>query len=405
MEKKEDNEIIPKNDDAPPTILSSMQHNNNQNIEYNKGINQIIDKNNNNNMKSQISPILQKNRNKKIESQNNIINNSINNNEELINNNQNFYNFSIDMNIDMLNNLNKNDLIDIIIFIQYACKIKILSKYVRLSHDIFRLIHRGKIKEYFLVKKNWITHQYYQNGKKNNNNINFINNENDINSDSESDSNENGEKNEIIKEQNFININTNKYIPELFFCELHNKVYLNKNYEKHFNSHKKCPICGAVFPSNRKLKFHNKEMHFVNNNINEIINNKNKDIYNQNLIKDENKIKCTDCEKYFDTLELMSAHYYEEHEKEKKSQEELKKIKLEKEQNELAEKKRQEILKKINYYYEYFRNNKINNKAKKDNNLDKNDKNKAQFFCKICKRSFNSKFSLNQHCRAKGHFK
>ena len=403
MEKKEDDEIIPKNDDAPPTILSSMQHKNNPNIEYNKVINQIIIRNNN--MKSQISPILQKNSNKKIESENNIINNSINNNEELINNNQNFYNFSIDMNIDMLNNLNKNDLIDIIIFIQYACKIKILSKYVRLSHDIFRLIHRGKIKEYFLVKKNWISHQYYQNGKKNNNNINFINNENDINSDSDSDSNENGEKNEIIKEQNFININTNKYIPELFFCELHNKIYLNKNYEQHFNSHKKCQICGAVFPSNTKLKFHNKEKHFVNYNKNENINNKNKDIYNQNLIKDENKIKCTDCEKYFNTIELMSVHYYAEHEKEKKSQEELKKIKLEKEQNELAEKKRQEILKKINYYYEYFRNNKINNKAKKDNNLDKNDKNKAQFFCKICKRSFNSNFSLNQHCRAKGHFK
>ena len=403
MEKKEDDEIIPKNDDAPPTILSSMQHKNNPNIEYNKGINQIIIRNNN--MKSQISPILKKNNNKMIESQNNIINNSINNNEELINNNQNFYNFSIDMNIDMLNNLNKNDLIDIIIFIQYACKIKILSKYVRLSHDIFRLIHRGKIKEFFLVKKNWIPHQYYQNEKKNNININFINNENDINSDSDSDSNENGEKNEIIKEQNFININTNKYIPELFFCELHNKVYLNKNYEKHFNSHKKCQICGAVFPSNRKLKNHNKEKHFVNYNKNENINNKNKDIYNQNLIKDDNKIKCTDCEKYFNTIELMSAHYYEEHEKEKKSQEELKKIKLEKEQNELAEKKRQEILKKINYYYEYFRNNKINNKEKKDNNLDKNDKNKAQFFCKICKRSFNSKFSLSQHCGAKGHFK
>ena len=403
MEKKEDDEIIPKNDDAPPTILSSMQHNNNQNIEYNKGINQIIIRNNN--MKSQISPILQKNSNKKIESENNIINNSINNNEELINNNQNFNNFSIDMNIDMLNNLNKKDLIDIIIFIQYACKIKILSKYVRLSHDIFRIIHRGKIKEYFLVKKNWIPHQFYQNGKKNNNNINFINNENDINSDSDSDSNENGEKNEIIKEQNFININTNKYIPELFFCELHNKVYLNKNYEQHFNSHKKCQICGAVFPSNTKLKFHNKEMHFVNYNKNENINNKNKDIYNQNMIKDENKIKCTDCEKYFNTIELMSAHYYEEHEKEKKIQEELMKKILEKEQKELAEKKRQEILKKINYYYEYFRNNKINNKAKKDNNLDKNDKNKAQFFCKICKRSFNSNFSLNQHCRAKGHFK
>ena len=160
-----------------------------------------------------------------------------------------------------------------------------------------------------------------------------------------------------------------------------------------------------MFPSNTKLKFHNKEKHFVNYNKNENINNKNKDIYNQNLIKDDNKIKCTDCEKYFNTIELMSAHYYEEHEKEKKIQEELMKIKLEKEQNELAEKKRQEILKKINYYYEYFRNNKINNKAKKDNNLDKNDKNKAQFFCKICKRSFNSNFSLNQHCRAKGHFK
>ena len=345
MEKKEDDEIIPKNDDAPPTILSSMQHNNNQNIEYNKGINQIIDKNNNN-MKSQISSILKKNNNKKIESQNNIINNSINNNEDLINNNQIFYNFSIDMNIDMLNNLNKNDLIDIIIFIQYACKIKILSKYVRLSHDIFRLIHRGKIKEFFLVKKNWIPHQYYQNEKKNNNNINFINNENDINSDSDSDSNENGEKNEIIKEQNFININTNKYIPELFFCELHNKVCLNKNYEKHFNSHKKCQICGDVFPSNRNLKFHNKEMHFVNYNKNENINNKNKDIYNQNLIKDDNKIKCTDCEKYFNTIELMSAHYYEEHEKEKKSQEELMKIKLEKEQNELAEKKDKKFLRK-----------------------------------------------------------
>ena len=104
MEEKEKDEIIPINDDAPPVIIPP-----NQNFD-----------NNNKNMN---------NNNQNINNNNKISINNDNNVEE--------YDLNFDISTDMLNNFDKNLLIDIICFIHYACKIKIFSKYKHRSNPNF----------------------------------------------------------------------------------------------------------------------------------------------------------------------------------------------------------------------------------------------------------------------------
>ena len=101
-----------------------------------------------------------------------IINNQLNiNKAQQINNNQDIYDLSININIDMLNNLDKNDRIDIISFIRYACKIKTLSKFIHLGHNIFRISHSNNNKECSLILKNkiFLSNHFIQNQKIDNN--------------------------------------------------------------------------------------------------------------------------------------------------------------------------------------------------------------------------------------------
>jgi len=101
------------------------------------------------------------------------------------------------------------------------------------------------------------------------------------------------------------------------YCQLHHKLYFKDAYEEHIKSHKKCQICGMEFKKQKNLSLHMNKAHLNNNQI--IINNQNKkeDLMKNNLNQDmhSDKIKCTECDKIFGSVESMSAHYYDIHEK------------------------------------------------------------------------------------------
>ena len=458
MEEKEKDEIIPINDDAPPVLIPPNQNlNSNNNNNSNKNINNkdILNMNkqvivNKNIIKSQ-NPVLymnpylltrqiyfpynpyntmQLNYNNQIKEKNKIeLNKSLNNNknsinndnniDEQINNSSDYYDLNLDINPEMLNNLDKNLLIDIICFIRYACKIKISSKFTHLSNGNFKISqNKNKINEYsFNIRKNLYKLFLDQlNQKEIGDNFNIINNNdnnNDIKSDSNSDNEEEDEENKIINEEYIINKNNNrikiekyKHIPEIFFCELHNKLYLDKNQEWHFNRHKKCIKCGEEFTSKIKRQIHMNTVHkeiIINNN-----NKNNIEIIKQNLNQEinEDKIKCTECEKYFDSVELMSAHFYDEHEMKKIGKNNIK-INEEnedfKEENENKIQEEEEIkrqIKNIKYYSNYYHGKNI---IRPLNEVKNRLKIKSQFYCDVCNRYFKDKMAIFQHRRDKGH--
>lgn len=401
MEEKEKDEIIPINDDAPPVIIPPNQNfdNNNKNMNNN---NQNINNNNN-----------------KI---------SINND-----NNVEEYDLNFDISTDMLNNFDKNLLIDIICFIHYACKIKISSKYKHLSNPNFGIrSNKKKNKEYiFYMRKNLLeTYSYVLNKKKYNDKFNILNNiNNDNNSvnNSDEEEEENNEENNIINEnykikkyKNRIKIEKYKHIPEIFFCELHEKLYLDKDRTKHFYRHKKCIKCGVEFPSKTKRKIHMNTAH-LENNINDNKKSNNLEILKQNLSQEINddKIKCTECEKYFDSVELMSAHYYNEHEMKKHGNNNNNKLNEEKEQNKNNEdfikilKEKEENEKKIKgeeiKSQEMLKNTKYNSNYNGENikkslfQFKSKFKIKPIFPCEVCHKIFRDKIAIFQHRRDKGH--
>ena len=208
------------------------------------------------------------------------------------------------------------------------------------------------------------------------------------------------------------------------------------------------------FQSKKKFIIHDRIEHLEKeqnkSNINNINNNsekieplKNNDF---NDIKNEDKIKCSDCNLFFNSVELMSSHYYEIHEKhkisnninkekekieeekkrieelkkqeeEKKKLEEIKKRKEEKQKEEEIKKndeiKGVEILKankqsnqNNQYYYECYHDKMqfYNEKSyvKHFNQFHKGD---FPFYCYICRRGFKSYYAIEEHNRAKGHYK
>lgn len=99
----------------------------------------------------------------------------------------------------------------------------------------------------------------------------------------------------IIKNNNQNNV----YIKNIFFCQVHNGLYLSKDdYETHAKTHRKCEVCGLEFKYKNELKQHRKT-HNININ---------------NNVKDY-KIMCTDCNLIFTSVELMSEHHFKIHNK------------------------------------------------------------------------------------------
>ena len=387
-EEKKEEEIIPINDEAPPVPMESNQiHNimNNNNSNLNNNMNNINLKerdfinnypkinenkqfpiNNNINMRPQIpfinmnnsiqnsyQPYIIKNPiypaynmmnfnyfNQQLKNNinnsnninmpylhNNILQNSNNIIDNSNKNDSNLNELKIDIDNNALNKLNKENLIDIILYIRDFCQIQIETKYFHIGHELFRLKKdriRGKGFLFFIKRKKLIE-LLNQNNENINNNTNKIN---DNNSDSSDDS---YEDDNLIKETNFNNNinsfgnqqNKNSDINKYFYCEIHEKVYFNTDKKWHYAKHLKCPKCNLEFISKKKLRTHNRIEHIekeqkksdnneikISENIEPLKNN-----FNEN--KNEDKIKCSDCDLLFNTVELMSIHYYEIHEKNK----------------------------------------------------------------------------------------
>jgi len=222
--------------------------------------------------------------------------NSININKEKTQKNYNLDDLTIDINTETLNKLDKENLIDIIIFIRDICKLKIELKFCHLKHQIFR-IRKDKSKyngRLFTIKKKGLkllSQKFHQFDEMDN-----INNNSDSNDDDD-------ENNNIINEQNIINnsnslINNKNNICDTFYCKVHNKVYINIDSEAHCKNHIKCEKCGYEFRKYKTLKTHMKYQHQE---------------YIQN--EENDKIKCPECNLLLNSSELMNIHYNEIHDK------------------------------------------------------------------------------------------
>ena len=519
MEENENEENVPKNDEAPPVLMESNKINNfrDNNANLNNNMNNIninatnfnlLPHNINNNSKINENKQFQINNDKNIKSQIPLVNlnnpipnnfqpyliknpiypsynmmyfnyfnqlqkNKINNSNNInmnqmpnkINQNSNDANsdlndLKIDIEPEVLNLLSKDNLIDIILYIRDFCQLKIETKFYHIYHKLFRL-KKNRINGngflFFIKRRQLIELLNQKNPNYVNNNDNRIN---DNNSDSSDDSNEN-ENGNIIKDQDFNNINLfgnpkcqSNYLKRYFYCEIHEKVYFDTDKKLHYAKHFKCPKCNLEFISKKKLRTHNRIEHLekeqnksnsinINNNSEKIEPLKNN---NFNDIKNEEKIKCSDCNLYFNSVELMSSHYYEIHEKhkisenikkekekieeEKKRLEELKRQEEEKkrleelkrqeeEKKKLEEIKKKDEIKKVQilkakekssknnqYYYTcYLDKKEFYNEKSYVKHFIQFHKDDFPFYCDICRRGFWSYNSIEDHSRAKGHYK
>ena len=209
----------------------------------------------------------------------NRINNNINNNinSKLVEDN----NLMIDIPQLLLTKIEKKYLIDLIIFIQLYCNLKIKNKNLVLRHDIYEIKRKNNIQYAIQIK----------------------------NSEKRILENDEEEEENIIKE-NSLNKEYNDNIifispqKRIFHCINHNKNFKTKD---GLMSHCKathqfrCGKCGIFFGSIKKI---NEHIQFCN--------------INKDEEEDEdegNKIKCSECNMFFDNVELMSLHFFQIHDK------------------------------------------------------------------------------------------
>ena len=235
---------------------------------------------------------------------------SVNNNyihePNKVNNNNIYENLKVSIGITFneLESLTKETLIQLIQFINYSCNFNLKSiKYSNYCCNIFE------------IKENLNRDGY---------NIVISKNEfNELNSKFRN-------KNEDINE-NKINLFLPKEINEEkhnyclpISCPDHNNIKFNSltSYLNHCKEGHKifaCKDCGKSFEDFNNFKLHiYKILNIEDENIN--INNKDNDAppLLENLIepkKLENNIRCTKCDLIFDSIEKMSVHFYETHEK------------------------------------------------------------------------------------------
>ena len=415
-------------------IKRQQKNNINNNYNFNNNYN------NNNNIDNNILNIpnnINNNINKNLNILNNInnINNPININEQNnIKNNSDYYDLILNINLDILKMLDKQNLIDILLFIQDNCKIKLDPKSVLFQHSLFKIYKKlGNNNEYLFSIQNEKKKLFMNNQL----NINSIENNNINENSSDSSSDDEEEKDNIINEEkNFISNKENKIEVKnnsdnrdnIIFCELHKKAYLKSEYEEHLKSHNKCEKCGAEFETKEDLKDHMKIPHIMRNinchNKQQEKNNSENNNINEGI--NDSKVKCTECNLIFDSVESMSAHYYEIHEKERiinnnKKLEELKKQEEEKRKEEIEknkEKQQVKFLEKFDkeikqrekennnneYYYQCYHDG-YTFETEKDyvNHFYRYHKDDYPFYCDICNKGFFSYKSISIHNRNYGH--
>ena len=221
-----------------------------------------------------------------------------------------------------LESLTKENLIQLIQFINYSCNLYLKDiKFSNCGCGIFGIKENLNRNGYnIVISKNEINelHSKFRNKSKdiNENDINLENDEkfyNKINNESESNFFLLNEFNE--EKHNFC-------LP--ISCPIHNNIKFNSltSYLNHCKEGHKifaCKDCGKSFEDFNNFKLHiYKILNIEDENIN--INNKDNDAppLLENLIepkKLENNIRCTKCDLIFDSIEKMSVHFYETHEK------------------------------------------------------------------------------------------
>ena len=489
MESKEKGENNIINDEAPPVINESFQNNNNINNNPNlKNINNNINLEesnfnlfpnvaNENKKKEQnknislnksnypklqypvfyVNPYLLQNQMNqqylmRLNYMNQMQKKNINNIKNIYmpynninNSDNNYYDLSIDINTNIIKKFDKENLIDIILFIRDFCQVKIEQKFIGFCHNLFQ-IRKKKGKYLFSIKKKM--KKLFSNNQDKDKNKNIININNNINKNEDdnnnSDSDENEENDNIINNNSKKNIgNIEKDNSNFIFCELHQKLYLIDDYKEHLNSHQKCQNCGMEFKTKKILSLHMKKVHLNNNQI--IINNQNKkeDLMKNNLNQNINSdnIKCTECDKIFDSVESMSAHYYDIHEKKlnlkvqnnnKKEEnkkenifkisnennikeklilpEELRKLEEENKRKKLIDEIEMEVnhkkekFERENNYYECYHDKKIFKTEKEYvSHFKKYHEYDFPFYCETCDKGFYSQKSIIAHFRKIDH--
>jgi hypothetical protein len=188
-------------------------------------------------------------------------------------------------------------LIELIEFINFVCNITIQKKYIDCTYSIFKIIKRRKRNFEIVINKKEAKNYKY----KINESDNEINDDSKENIDNENENNINVIN---IEKENNNGLSENN----TFFCEKHNRLF--DNLEKYFSHCKEneekliCEKCLKGFWKIEKFKNHKCAK------LGEEKNNHKED-------DEEEDIKCAECDLIFDSVESMSLHYFEKHEKKK----------------------------------------------------------------------------------------
>ena len=260
-------------------------------------------------------------------------------------------NISIGITFNELESLTKENLVQLLQFINYSCNFNLKNiKYIDYCCGIFEITENLNRNGYNIV----ITKSEYNELHSKLRNKNEDINENKINQ-------ENNEKFynkiNIENDDNFYLLKKfneekhNYYLP--ISCPDHNNIKFDslssylihcKEYHKIFT----CKGCGKVFEDFNNFKFHIYKI-FKNENENRNIDIENygtpplfKYLMESNIL--ENNIKCSKCELVFDSIEKMSIHYYEVHEKQVNKNESFKDYN----ENKIEVNENREKIKKLN---------------------------------------------------------
>ena len=205
-----------------------------------------------------------------------------------------------------LNELKKEYLIELIQFIGCVCNLNIENKYIDCLYSIFKVVkYKNQSIYQIVINKKEAKHHDYK-----------IKN-NYINKDKEN------SENKIVNESN------NSLKIDTFFCEKHSRLFDNlEQYYNHCRNYDENLICEKCLKGYKRLNI------FKTHKCAPIKYNNNEEI-EENENSDSKKIECSECDLTFDSIESMSLHYFEVHEKKKqeiiKKREEKRKIKEEEE--------------------------------------------------------------------------
>jgi len=195
-----------------------------------------------------------------------------------------------------LKELKSEYLIELIQFISCVCNLTVENKYIDCLYSIFKIVkYKGQnIYQIVINKKEANRHDYKKK-------INDMNNE--IIDDEEE------------NEDNILNENDDIFQFGTFFCEKHNRLFNNlEQYYNHCSNYDEKLICEKCLKGYRSInKFKNHKCNIIKNKDKEEID-KNED---SDSYSDSNKVECSECDLVFDSIESMSLHYFEIHEKKK----------------------------------------------------------------------------------------